>query len=163
MSLPVLFGNNFLPGSWLERDEFLTPFSRFFDELTRKTSPEFYKELGDGFFEKGSYPKVDVRDEGSQIVIEAEVPGLKKEQVQIEVVEGILKIKGERRYKEDSKDSRYIYQELKRSSFCRTFVLGDNIDTGKIAAEFKDGVLNVFLPKLSPTKTKPEVKKIEIK
>jgi HSP20 family protein len=155
------YGNS--PLSRFNRDEFLTPFDSIFDSLTKTLLPELHKDLGVDFFGKGSYPKVDIRDEESQLVIESEIPGLTRDQVKVEVEDGVLRLKGERRAEDEVKDKNYVHRELKRSSFCRSYVRGDNIDVDKVAADFKDGILTVTLPKLKPSPVKPTVKQIEVR
>lgn len=161
--MTALVRRNRNPWSLLNRDEFLTPFGSLFDDLTKDLLPDLHKDLGVDFFGKGSYPKVAVRNEEKEIIIEAEVPGLKKDQVKVEVEDGVLRIKGERREESKDENKNYVYNELKRSSFCRSFVVDDNIDVDNIGAEFEDGVLQVTLPKLKPTPEKPVVKQIDIK
>ncbi len=69
----------------VHRDEFLTPFDQIFDEFFKANVPNFSQEFGVDFFEKGSYPRVDVIDYSDKVVIEAEVPGLSKQDVNVEV------------------------------------------------------------------------------
>ena len=64
---------------FLDRDEFLTPFDKIFDKMMVQQFPEFTKEVGIDFFYAGSYPKVDAMEFSDRVVIEAEIPGLKKE------------------------------------------------------------------------------------
>lgn len=151
------------PWSLINRDEFLTPFDSLFESLTQDLWPELHKDLGTDFFGKGSYPKVAVRDDEKEIVIEAEVPGLKKDQVKVEIEEGVLRLKGEKREENREGGKNYIHNELKRSSFCRSFVLNDNVDVDKVSAEFEDGILVITLPKLKPTSSPPSVKQVDIK
>lgn len=145
------------------RDEFLTSMDRVFDSVFEEMFPQTTKEcLGDDPFTRGAYPKVDVRDEDKQVVIEAEVPGLKKEQVSVEVRHDVLTIKGERRDgKSEEKKGVYSHRELKRSSFSRSFVLKDNLDSDNINAKFENGILEIVIPKKIPTP--PSVKKIDLK
>jgi len=140
------------------KDEFLTPFSTLFDDFFNDSFDVFGKD----FFEKGTYPKVDVRDEETQMVIEAEVPGLKKEQVKVELEGGILRIKGEKKDVDEKKGKSYVHRELKHSAFCRSFALGKNIDTDKIASKFENGVLEVTLPKREPDPKPVEVRQIAV-
>jgi HSP20 family protein len=146
--------------SLFDRDEFLTPFSSFFDDFFNESS---VASFGNDFFGKGAYPKVDVSDEEDKIVIDAEVPGLTKEQVSVELDNGILKIKGTKQDVYDSPSKKYVHKELKHSSFCRSFSIGDNIDKDKLDAKFSNGVLTITLPKITPDPKREEVKKIEIK
>lgn len=145
--------------SLFDRDEFLTPFSTLFNDFFNNS----FDMLGKDFFDKSAYPKVDVRDEGDTIVLEAEVPGLTKDQVTVELDNGVLRIKGEKKVSDEKKSQTYVHKELKHSSFCRSFYMGDNIDANSIGAKFEHSVLEVTLKKLRPTPKVEEVKKIEIK
>jgi len=130
------------------RDEFLTPFDRMFDNIVSNQFPEFEKDFGISF-EKGSFPKVDVADYDDCVVIIAEIPSLKKDALKIDVEDGILSISGDKHQLEDN-NVRYIRKELKHSSFRRSFQLGDLLDSKKISANFEDGVLRVEIPKKEP-------------
>lgn len=156
--LPVI-KPSYNPVSIFNRDEFLTPFSTLFDDFFNDS----FDFLGKDFFGKGTYPKVDVRDEPNQLVLEAEVPGLKKDQVKVELDNGILRIKGEKKETDEKKSKSYIHRELKHSSFCRSFAVGDNIDVEKLSAKFEDGVLEITFPKKVVEQPKAAVKQIEIK
>jgi len=148
--------------------EFLTPFSNIFDEFFKDEYPEFVKKSGISYV-KGSYPKVDIFDYEDKVVIEAEIPGLSKEDINIktkydkELKSDILILSGEKNISEKHKDANCVYHELKRSAFARSFELTDNIDKDKIDAEFKNGVLDITLPKLKPTKVEEDEKQIDIK
>jgi len=143
----------------LNRDEFLTPFSNLFDDFFNAS----FDFLGKDFFEKGTYPKVDIRDEDHQLVIEAEVPGLNKDQISVEIDNGVLRIKGEKKDTDEKKAKSYVHRELKHSSFCRSFSIGDNIQTDKLAAKFDNGVLEIVLPKKVPEPKIEPPRRIEIK
>ena len=144
--------------SGFDRDEFLSPFSNLFNEVFN----EVFDEFGKDFFESGTYPKVDIRDEDSALIIDAEIPGLKKDQVAIEVDNGILRIKGEKKSTSDDKQQTYVHRELKHSTFCRSFSIGSNIDADKLTAKFENGVLEITLPKKVLTSPVEKVRKIEI-
>jgi len=146
----------------LNRDEFLTPFSSLFETFFNDNFPELHSNFGVDFFGKGSYPKVDIRDELDKVVIEAEVPGLKKEQVLVEVEDNVLRIKGEKQSIE-TKEHKYIHKELKRSSFCRSFSLGENVDKNNVSAKFENGILEITLNKVKPTPKTDTVKQIEVR
>jgi HSP20 family protein len=156
--LPIKY-TSFSPSVFFDRDEFLMPFSNLFDEFFN----ESFDFLGKDFFDKGSYPKVDVRDEETQIVIEAEIPGLTKEQVSVELDNGVLKIKGEKKIVDDKKSKTYVHKELKHSSFCRSFSVGNNVNIDNLTAKFENGILEIVLPKKVIEPKKEEVKKIDIK
>ena len=82
-----------------DRDEFLTPFDRIFDQVFSTSFPSFTKEFGVDFFEKGSYPRVDVLEYKDKVEIEAEIPGLSKEDVAVEVIENVLTVSGHKNTK----------------------------------------------------------------
>jgi HSP20 family protein len=146
----------------IDRDEFLAPFDRVFDEVFANQFPELTKELGVGFFEKQSYPRVDVIDYNDRVEILAEIPGLAKDEVSVEVQENVLTISGQKIKKIDDKEfaGKYIRRELKHSSFKRSFTLGDQIDKSTPQAKFENGLLRVTLSKVKPTV--PVTKKVKI-
>ena len=146
----------------IDRDEFLAPFDRVFDEVFANQFPELTKELGVGFFEKQSYPRVDVIDYNDRVEILAEIPGLSKDEVSVEVQENVLTISGQKIKKVDDKETsgKYIRRELKHSSFKRSFTLGDQIDNSTPQAKFENGLLKVTLSKVKPTI--PVTKKVKI-
>lgn len=160
------YNSSFSPKQWIQhfdRNEFLTPFDKLFDDLFVSSFPDISKEIGVGFFEKQSFPKVDVIDCVNEIQIEAEIPGLTKNDVNVSVDENILTISGNadttRKNSDDVK--KYIRKELKHSSFKRSFTLGDNIDIESLTAKFENGLLKIILPKLEPVKQK-KTKNIKI-
>jgi HSP20 family protein len=146
------------------RDEFLTSIDRVFDGIFNQMFPIATKEFGIDTFSKGSYPKVNIVDNESNVVIEAEIPGLTKEQVNLEVQSGVLTIMGEKREnKEEGLKKDYIYRELKQSSFKRSFQLNDNLDTDKIDAKFENGILEITIPKKISDTEANKTKLIDIK
>lgn len=145
-----------------DRDEFLMPFSTLIDQLVHKSFPELSKELGIDFFEKGSYPKADIKEFDDKIVIEAEVPGLTKDDIDIQVSGNYLTLLCDKREEVEETKAKYIRRELKKSHSTRTFVLNDNIDKDNISAEFNNGCLSITLLKLKPESIKEEVKKVAI-
>ena len=142
----------------LNRDEFITPFDRIFDELMNKQFPAFQEEVGVSF-NKGSYPKVNVYEYDDKIGIVAEIPGLDKNQVSVEVEEDMLTISGDKHGFEDE-GAKCINRELKHSSFKRSFNLGDHLDGDDVSATFKDGMLSISIPKKEPAVPKKHSVKI---
>ena len=90
------------------RDEFLTPFDSFFDNVITQMYPSFGKEVGIEFFGNNSYPKVDVVDHIDRISIEAEIPGLGKEDVSVDLEEGVLTIAGTKQSPGHEHKTKYI-------------------------------------------------------
>lgn len=136
------------------REEFMVPFDSLFDDIIQKTMPSFTDEFGVNFFGSNSYPKVDVIDHDDRISIEAEIPGLSKKEVSVDLEENILTISGAKQSKDESSEIKYIRKELKRSSFKRSFKLGENINQKNVNADFNNGVLLITLPKKEPEKPK---------
>ena len=142
----------------LNRDEFLTPFDKIFDQLMAKQFPAFQEEVGVSF-NQGAYPKVNVYEHDDKIGIVAEIPGLDKKNVTIDVEEQVLTISGDK-HGFDTDGAKCITRELKQSSFKRSFNLGDHLDGDNVTAKFKDGMLSISVPKIEPEKPKKTFVKI---
>lgn len=104
-------------------------------------------------------PLVDITEDEKEYLIKAELPEVKKEDVKLTVQDEVLSISGERKYEKEEKGKKYHRVERAYGSFVRSFTLPEDADGTKVAAEFKDGVLQVHLPKSE--KAKP--KSIEVK
>ncbi len=104
-------------------------------------------------------PLVDITEDDKEYLIKAELPEVKKEDVKLSVHDNVLSISGERKYEKEEKGKKYHRVERAYGSFTRSFTLPDDADAGKVAAEYKDGILKVHLPKSE--KAKP--KSIEVK
>ena len=142
----------------LSRDEFLTPFDKVFDHLMEQTFPTFKEDVGVSF-NKGAYPKVNVYEYDDKIGIVAEIPGLDKKNVSVEVEDQVLTITGDKHGFEDD-GAKCITRELKLSSFKRSFNLGEHLDGEDVSASFKDGLLSIAIPKKEPEKPKKKFVKI---
>ena len=105
-------------------------------------------------------PKVNTRETENDYHIEVELPGVKKENVDIQVDGNILTISGERKVREEVKEEDYHKVESRYGVFSRSFTLPEKVDVSNIEAEFKNGILEVTIPKL---KIDTSSKKIEIK
>lgn len=104
-------------------------------------------------------PLVDITEDEKEYLIKAEVPDVKKEDVKLTVQDNVLTISGERKTEKEEKGKRYHRVERTYGSFMRSFTLPEDADGSKVSAEYKDGMLNVHLPKSE--KAKP--KSIEVK
>jgi len=98
-------------------------------------------------------PAVDVSETDKEYLIKAELPEIKKEDVKVTVDDGVLSITGERRQEKEEKGKKFHRIERSYGSFSRSFTLPDDADGARIAAEFKEGMLNVRLPKTEKPKT----------
>ena len=100
-------------------------------------------------------PAVDVSENENEYRVKADIPGVKKEDLNVSVQDGILTISGESRYQdEEKKDGRVIRQERRFGKYSRSMRLGKDVDTSNLKAEYKDGVLELTLPKLEEVKPK---------
>ena len=142
----------------LNRDEFLTPFDKIFDQLMTKQFPNFQEEVGVSF-NQGAYPKVNVYEYDDKVGIVAEIPGLDKKNVTVDVEDSVLTISGDKHGFDDS-GGKCITRELKQSSFKRSFNLGEHLDGDNVEASFKDGMLSISVPKVEPEKPKKKFVKI---
>ncbi len=104
-------------------------------------------------------PMVDTYEKDDAIVVNAELPGVNKEDISVDVKNNILTISGERKHEEDVNEDSYFRRERFYGKFQRSFTLPDNVDSEKVDAAYKDGVLEVKIPKTEQGSTK----KIEIK
>ena len=104
-------------------------------------------------------PVVDISEDDKEYAIKAELPDVKKEDIKLNVHDDVLTITGERKYEKEEKGKKYHRVERAYGSFLRSFTLPEDADGTKVTAEYKDGLLNVRLPKSE--KAKP--KTIEVK
>ncbi len=125
-----------------------------FPAIDRDEFPEIEKQVGVKPFSGTAYPKVNVYEYDDKIGIIAEIPGLDKKDLKIDVEEGILIISGDKHGLFDDSGAKVLRRELKGSSFKRQFELGEQLDGENIKASFKDGLLSVDIPKVEPTKPK---------
>ena len=145
---------------YFDRDEFLTPFDRVFDQLFETNFPEFVRSVGVKPYQGSAYPKVNVYEYDEKVGIIAEIPGLDKKHLNVEVEEGTLTISGEKHAIVEDENATVLRRELKGSSFKRNFELGENLDGENIKASFKNGILNIDIPKVEPEQPKKTFVKI---
>ncbi len=143
----VIYNTNF-PA--IDREQFLTPFDKMFDQIINSQFPEIEKQIGVKPFQGTAYPKVNVYEYDDKVGVIAEIPGLDKKDLVIEVEDGKLTISGDKHGTFDVKGAKVIRRELKQSSFKRQFELGDLLDGEKVKANFKDGLLSIEIPKIEP-------------
>lgn len=104
-------------------------------------------------------PRVDIVEDEKEILVKAELPEMKKEDVKVEVDQGVLTVSGERKMEKEEKNKKYHRIEREYGSFLRSFTLPPEVMADKVSAEFKDGILMVHLPKNG----KAGAKAVEIK
>lgn len=94
----------------------------------------------------------DVIDEGKQFRVKMDVPGIKKNEIKLDVTENSIQISGEHKEESEDKKKNYLKKERSQVSYYRTLPLSENIITSKVKAKLSDGVLEITLPKAKPTK-----------
>ncbi len=99
-------------------------------------------------------PSVDISEDDKEWLVSADLPEVKKEDVKVTVENGVLTITGERKFEKEETEKKYHRVERSYGSFLRSFTLPEGADGTKVMAEFKDGVLNVHIPKTEKTKAK---------
>jgi HSP20 family protein len=101
-------------------------------------------------------PSADISETDKEFVIRAELPAVKKEDVQVTYDEGVITIKGERKQQKDEKTEKYHRVESFYGSFERSFSLPEYVNAETIRCESKDGILTVYIPKMETIKNKPK-------
>jgi HSP20 family protein len=105
-------------------------------------------------------PPVDIYENGDNLVLKAELPGINPDDVEIRVEDNTLYLKGERKFEKEVKEQNYHRVERSYGTFTRTFSLPNSVDADKVAANYKDGVLTLTMPKKE--EAKPKTIKIEV-
>ena len=131
---------------------FRRPFSLFGPSwLPRLKMPEF-EEIS---------PTVDIFEEGHDIVMKAELPGMKKEDIEVNITDDIITLSGEKRKEEKIEKKNYHRLERSYGSFVRSFRLPTEVQTEQVKAQFKDGILEIRVPKTEEAKKKEKKVQIE--
>ncbi len=104
-------------------------------------------------------PRVDIIEEENRYEVTADLPGVNKEDVKVEIRDNVLTLRGEKKIEEEKKNKNYRLSERFYGEFTRTFTLPENVNKDAIDAEYRDGVLHLSIPKTE--KAKP--KQIEVK
>lgn len=143
-------------GPWSPFEEL----ARLRNELSRVMHAPFEDFLAPvaSFFE-GWTPAFDLYEEKDRFTVKAEIPGMKKEDIDVSLNGNTLTISGERKQEEEHKESDVYRSERYFGKFQRTVTLPQPVDAGKVSANYKDGVLNITLPKTEETRRK----QIEVK
>lgn len=105
-------------------------------------------------------PAVDIAEKDREYVVKAQLPGVKKDDVKVEMLNGVLTIAGERKFEKEEKDEKTHRVETAFGTFQRAFTVPEDVVAEKIAAEYKEGILTVRLPKTDIKK--PATKTIKV-
>ena len=154
---------NILPKKEHEHGRALRPFTHSMEEFFENTFPRRWME---GFFEPYAwrrpfltefeekydvFPKIDIIDKDETLVVRADVPGIKKEDLEITISGDRLVIEAKREYEEEEKKEEFFRHEMAYGRLYRSVLLPVEVLGDKVTAELKDGVLEVFLPKVEAT------------
>jgi HSP20 family protein len=135
---------------YVRRSEFpatTSLFEEFFADFPFSSAPETRENW---------MPSVDILEKDGNLILRAELPGITEKQIELKLEGNTLTLKGERKMENEDSKSNYHRVESFYGSFTRSFRLPDTVDSGKINAEYKNGVLTITMPQ------KPEVKPREI-
>ena len=126
------------------------------DEMFRTFFPPTWRRVP--VEERGWVPPVEVLEKEDRFIVKAELPGMKKEEIDISVVGDTLTLKGAGKTETEVKEEEYHFSERSYGAFFRSIAMPSAVDTKKIEATFEEGVLEITLPKAAAVKPK----KIEI-
>lgn len=152
------------PGEIVSRVEDLEHWmERFMDDMWRRPFPSLFG--GDRWLpirpQSLRMPSIDVYEEKDSVVVKAELPGMQKEHVEVNLVGQNLTIKGEKKEDKEVKEDDYYRRERSYGSFLRTIALPCDVKSDEIKASFKDGVLEIRMPKTEEAKKKSISVKID--
>jgi HSP20 family protein len=140
--------------------------------LLRQMTSDFDRMFGEPFFAPPSFrglalpevvawsPKVDVFEKDNRLITRVDLPGMKKDEVKVEVTDGYLALSGERKRETEEKKDTFYRSEREYGSFYRAVPLPEGVKLEDIKATFADGVLEVSIP--LPTRVEAKVRKVEI-
>jgi HSP20 family protein len=147
---------------WLEgfRRRHADPFEemeRMFEHMMSSTYPTGWlrplrTDWPFRFGAEGNIPKVDVIDRESDILLRAEIPGVKKDDIEVTMSDDLVTIRGTAQKEEKREEDEYYYCETSRGEFSRSVTLPAHVDGSKAKATYKDGLLELTLPKLQSAK-----------
>ncbi len=138
---------------WKEMVSLRDRMNRLFDDVF------FRSDRREDLWAEGVWvPAVDMFETDDKVVIKAELPGLEKKDISLDLQNGVLTLKGERKSENEVKEENYYRREMSYGKFVRSFSLPVDVDADKIKAEFKNGLLTVEVPK--PEGHKPKQIKV---
>ncbi len=134
----------------------LGPFRGMFDRMWEESMLPSRRA-----FDSGMVPQMNIYQTEKELVVEADVPGMSENDVDIEIRDGVLTIKGERKEQSEQKDHEYFHREVSYGAFQRAVTLPTDVIPEKATAEVKKGQLRVVFPKVEPEQ--PKVHKVKAK
>jgi len=150
-----------------ESPRLLSPFNeveRWFEEMFRRPfsmlEPSWWPKIKFPAVEECS-PSVDIYKEGNNVIVKAEIPGMKKADLDVSLSEGALTISGQKKKEEKVNKNDYYRYECSEGSFSRTFSLPEGVQTDKAKAKFDNGVLEITIPMTAAPKKKEQKIKVQ--
>lgn len=129
---------------------------REIEEVLRQFSPLSGRSQRDERETGGIWrPLANISETDREYLVKAELPEVRKEDINISVEDGVLTLRGERKYEKEEGEGNDLRVESFYGTFSRSFSLPENVDASKIAAECKEGVLRIHIPKTEARKSKP--------
>ncbi len=138
-----------------------SPFSELFDlrkEIDSLFDDRFFGKMLQPYYESNWTPSMDISETDKEFLVTVELPGMKKEDINLSIDNNVLTIEGERKSEKEEKGKTFHRIERSYGKFYRSVTLPKKVDEENIKASFKDGLLNITLPKVE----KEKVKNIEI-
>jgi len=143
-------------GNLVKTNNTLNPIASVFDSLFNNESFNIPRaSVGN------TTPAVNIRENEDEFSLDFAMPGINKDNVVIELDNDLLTVSSELKEEKDEKKGNFTRREFHYSSFKRSFILPETVDTTKVKADYKDGVLSIGIPKKEEAKPKP-VRTIEI-
>jgi HSP20 family protein len=143
-------------------DSLFDDFRRSFDDFMAPFMPTrlFWPEVDTGFPVRA--PLVDVTDKGDSYVVKAELPGFKKDMIDVQLNEDTMVLKAEKRLKEEEKGENFIHRERSYTTCQRTINFPEEVEPSKVDAAMVDGVLELKVPKRQP-RPEERMKRIQVR
>jgi len=129
-----------------ELEDMSTRLNRFVSQVPARRSDE------DGVFFGDWTPAMDVEETDKEYLLKADLPAVKKDDVKVDIEDGVLTLEGERKQEKEEKTRKVHRVERSYGKFVRRMTVPSDVDEQKVVADFKDGVLNVHLPKSATAK-----------
>jgi HSP20 family protein len=124
-------------------------------EVNRLFSTNLSRAFGEEGIARGAWnPSVDIYENKDQIVLEAELPGMKREDFDLSIENNVITLRGERRFEKKDEGDNYHRVERSYGSFTRSFTLPQTVEADSVAAEYRNGVLRVKMPKREEVKAR---------
>ena len=114
-----------------------------------------------GFVPAEWSPRIDVLEREGQFVVRADLPGLSRDDIKVEVSDDLITLQGERKHEKKEEREGYCYSECSFGSFYRTIPLPESADASKATADFRNGVLEITVP--APSRPQPKARRLEVR